>query len=48
MAEAERFARAEGAQLLRLAVLDRNEGARRFYARHGYREYAHVLTKPLE
>src|SRR6476469_1208205 len=48
MAEAELFARAEGAQLLRLAVLDRNEGAGRFYARHGYREYAHVLTKPLE
>ena len=48
MAEAERFARDEGAQLLRLGVLDRNEHARRFYARHGFREYTHVLTKPLE
>jgi len=48
MAEAERFARGEGAQLLRLAVLDRNERARKFYAGHGYREYAHVLTKALE
>jgi ribosomal protein S18 acetylase RimI-like enzyme len=47
MAEAERFARGEGAQLLRLGVLDRNDGARRFYVRHGFREHAHVLTKPL-
>ena len=48
MAEAERFARAEGARSLRLGVLDRNESARSFYARHGFREYTHVLTKPLE
>jgi GNAT superfamily N-acetyltransferase len=48
MAEAERFARAEGAQVLHLGVLDRNERARRFYAKQGYREYTHVLTKPLE
>ena len=48
MAEAERFARGEGAQSLRLGVLDRNERARRFYVRHGFREYTHVLTKPLK
>jgi ribosomal protein S18 acetylase RimI-like enzyme len=48
MAEAERFARGEGAQVLRLAVLDRNDRARGFYATHGFREYAHVLTKRLE
>jgi len=47
IAEAERFARREGAQVLRLGVLDGNERARRFYARHGFRECAHVLTKPL-
>jgi ribosomal protein S18 acetylase RimI-like enzyme len=48
MAEAERFARAEGAEVLRLGVLDGNERARRFYVRHGFREHSHVLTKPLE
>jgi ribosomal protein S18 acetylase RimI-like enzyme len=48
MAEAERFARGEGAHVLRLGVLDRNEGARSFYVRHGFGEHAHVLTKPLE
>ena len=48
MAEAERFARGEGAHLLRLGVLDGNERARRFYERHGFREHAHVLTKSLE
>ena len=48
MAEAERFARAEGAHVLRLGVLDGNERARRFYGRHGFREYTHVLTKRLE
>jgi ribosomal protein S18 acetylase RimI-like enzyme len=47
MAEAERFARRERAQWLRLGVLDRNEPARRFYVRHGFREYTHVLTKLL-
>jgi len=47
MVEAERFARGAGAHVLRLGVLDRNEGARRFYARHGFGEHAHVLTKPL-
>ena len=48
MAEVERFARGEGARLLRLGVLDGNDRARRFYASHGFREHAHVLTKPLE
>ena len=48
MADAERFARSEGAHVLRLGVLDRNERARGFYAKQGFREYTHVLTKPLE
>jgi GNAT superfamily N-acetyltransferase len=48
MAEAERFARSQGARLLRLGVLDRNEHARAFYTRRGFREHAHVLTKTLE
>jgi len=47
MAEAERFAHGEGAKWLRLGVLDRNEQARRFYVRHGFRDYTHILTKPL-
>lgn len=48
MAEAERFARAEGALVLRLGVLDGNERARRLYAKRGFREYTHVLAKSLE
>lgn len=48
MAEAERFARAEGAVVLRLGVLHGNSPARSFYGRHGFREHTHVLTKPLE
>jgi GNAT superfamily N-acetyltransferase len=48
MTEAEGFARSQGARLLRLGVLDRNEHARAFYVRRGFREYAHVLTKTLE
>jgi ribosomal protein S18 acetylase RimI-like enzyme len=48
MAEAERFARGEGARSVRLGVLDGNERARKFYVRHGFREYTRVLTKPLE
>jgi GNAT superfamily N-acetyltransferase len=48
LAEAERFARAEGARVLRLGVLDRNQLARGFYARLGFRQYTHVLTKSLE
>jgi ribosomal protein S18 acetylase RimI-like enzyme len=47
MAEAERFARSNGARLMRLGVLNDNGRARSFYARHGFREYAHVLTKLL-
>jgi len=47
LAEAERFARGEGAHVLRLAVLDRNEGARHFYTTLGFGERAHVLTKRL-
>ena len=47
MAEAERFARSQGARLLRLGVLDRNEIARAFYVRREFREHAHVLTKTL-
>ena len=48
MAAAERFARGEGAHVLRLGVLDKNEAARRFYARQGFGEQAHVLTKRLD
>jgi ribosomal protein S18 acetylase RimI-like enzyme len=48
MVEAERFARGERAQVLRLGVMDGNVRARRFYGRHGFREYTHVLTKHLE
>ena len=48
LAEAERFARREGARVLRLGVLDGNARARGFYAKRGFREYAHVLTKSLE
>ena len=47
MAEAERFARSQGARVLRLGVLDRNDNAREFYVRHEFREHAHVLTKTL-
>jgi GNAT superfamily N-acetyltransferase len=48
MAEAERFARSHGAHTLRLGVLARNEHARVFYARCGFHDYSHVLTKSLE
>jgi ribosomal protein S18 acetylase RimI-like enzyme len=48
IAEAERFARSHGARLMRLGVLNGNRRARNFYSRHGFREYAHVLTKSLE
>ena len=48
MAEAERFARGEGAHVLRLGVLDKNEGARSFYTRQRFGEQAHVLTKLLD
>lgn len=45
--DAERFAQSQGARVLRLGVLDRNDDARRFYEGHDFREYAHVLTKTL-
>ena len=48
MVEAESFARAQGARLLRLGVLARNEGARRFYREQGFRDYVSVLTKSLD
>jgi len=48
MAAAERFARDEGARVLRLGVLDKNEDARSFYATQGFGEHAHVLTKRIE
>lgn len=48
MAEAERFALAEGAHVLRLGVLDRNDNARALYATLGFREHAHVMTKALD
>ena len=48
IAEAERFARSNGARLMRLGVLNGNGRARTFYSRHGFREYARVLTKSLE
>jgi len=48
MVEAERFARAHGARVLRLGVLNRNASAREFYAGRGFREYTHVLTKALD
>jgi GNAT superfamily N-acetyltransferase len=47
IAEAESFARAHGARILRLGVLEGNAGARSFYRERGFRDYARVLTKPL-
>jgi uncharacterized protein (TIGR00290 family) len=44
---AEAYARAEGARLLRLDVLVRNEAARALYARAGFREKLLALEKPL-
>ena len=48
MEEAERFARSQGARVLRLGVLNGNVGARRLYMKGGFSEHAHVLTKLLE
>jgi GNAT superfamily N-acetyltransferase len=48
LAEAEGFARGEGARRLRLGVLDSNARARSFYAKHGFREHVHILTKGLD
>lgn len=47
MAEAERFVRSQGARTVRLGIQARNEQARRLYARCGFRDYSHVLTKTL-
>jgi ribosomal protein S18 acetylase RimI-like enzyme len=47
MAKAETFARARGATILRLGVLDRNDDARALYRGLGLRDYVRVLTKPL-
>jgi ribosomal protein S18 acetylase RimI-like enzyme len=47
VAEAECFARSQGARTVRLGVQARNEHARRLYARCGFRDYSHVLTKTL-
>jgi ribosomal protein S18 acetylase RimI-like enzyme len=48
MVEAESFARQRRAGVVRLGVLDGNDGARAFYRGRGFREYVRVLTKPLE
>jgi ribosomal protein S18 acetylase RimI-like enzyme len=48
MSEAESFARAHGAHVLRLGVLARNVVASSFYREHGFREYASVLSKTLD
>jgi GNAT superfamily N-acetyltransferase len=48
MAEAERFARSQGARRLRLGVLDWNHAARALYASHGFHDHARVLSKTLE
>ena|SRR5215207_7293971 len=44
---AEEHARGEGATLLRIAVLAKNEGARRLYERHGFEQRLLELTKTL-
>lgn len=48
MAEAERFAHSHGARTVRLGVQARNAHARRLYAKRGFRDYSHVLSKTLE
>lgn len=48
MSEAESFARAHGAHVLRLGVLAQNAGARMFYREHGFRDYVSVLSKSLD
>ena len=44
---AEAFARSRGAKEMRLAVLERNEGARAVYRARGFRDYTRLLVKPL-
>jgi ribosomal protein S18 acetylase RimI-like enzyme len=47
VARGEDYARARGAERLRIGVLARNEGARRLYAETGFREVYVLLTKAL-
>lgn len=44
---AEAFARSHGVTEVRLAVLERNQDARAFYAALGFRDYVRVLTKSV-
>ena len=48
IAEAEHFARSQGARTMRLGVLDRNDAAKLLYERQGFRDYVRVLTKTLD
>ena len=48
MVEAESFAHQRGARVLRLGVLDGNDGAKGFYRGRGFREYVRVMTKRLD
>jgi ribosomal protein S18 acetylase RimI-like enzyme len=47
LARGETYARAHGAERLRIGVMARNEGARRLYLTSGFREVYVLLTKPL-
>jgi GNAT superfamily N-acetyltransferase len=47
MEAAEAWARTKGLTDVRLTVFEFNEGARRFYARMGYRTFSRQLHKPL-
>jgi aminoglycoside 6'-N-acetyltransferase I len=47
MEAAETFAKANGLTEIRLAVLEHNSDARRFYAALDFRDYARVLKKAL-
>jgi len=47
LAEAERWARAEGAQSIQAGVLAANAAGQAFWARAGTEAYSVVVTKPL-
>jgi ribosomal protein S18 acetylase RimI-like enzyme len=47
MTEAESFAHGRGVRVMRLGVLEGNEGARAFYRRRGFRDYLRVLTRTI-
>jgi GNAT superfamily N-acetyltransferase len=47
LARAEAFAPSHGARRLRLGVLDRNDAARTFYRRQGFRDYMRIVTRDL-